>query len=128
MFQFYKTWINSFNISTICTDGIIFSSTLFELSSGTDFVFTISSAILFPINSFVAPAALWTTFLVAVFKAWCPIYVGAFINCLLYLLDIFLRNDKNPYPFTCFLFLVPQNNMSSLLINTQHQFNFVFYF
>lgn len=128
MFQFYKTWINSFNISTICTDGIIFSSTLFELSSGTDFVFTISSAILFPINSFVALAALWTTFLVAVFKAWCPIYVGAFINCLLYLLDIFLRNDKNPYPFTCFLFLVPQNNMSSLLINTQYQFNFVFYF
>ena len=128
MFQFYKTWINSFNISTICTDGIIFSSTLFELSLGTDFVFTISSAILFPINSFVALAALWTTFLVAVFKAWCPIYVGAFINCLLYLLDIFLRNDKNPYPFTCFLFLVPQNNMSSLLINTQYQFNFVFYF
>ena len=128
MFQFYKTWINSFNISTICTDGIIFSSTLFELSSGTDFVFTISSAILFPINSFVAPAALWTTFLVAVFKAWCPVYVGAFNDCLLYLLDKFLRNDKNLYPFTCFLFLVPQNNMSSLLINAQYQFNFVFYF
>ena len=65
------------------------------------FVLTILSAILFPINSPVASAALWSTFLEEVVKASSPV----FNNCFPYFLDRFLANDKNIYPLTYFISL-----------------------
>ena len=58
----YNTCLNSFNISSYFSGRIIISSTFFQFSSGTCFDFNILSAILFPINLFVASVALWTTF------------------------------------------------------------------
>ena len=56
------------------SDGIIISLTFLEFSSITGFCFTILSAILFPINSPVASAPLWTsTFLEVVFKEFSPV-------------------------------------------------------
>ena len=65
------------------------------------FWFTIFPAILFSIDSPVASAALWTTFLETVFRASSPVSN----NCFLYLLEKFLANDKNPYPLTYFVVL-----------------------
>ena len=45
-----------------------------EFSSSTGFGFTVFSAILFPINSPVASALLWTTFLEAFFTVSSPVY------------------------------------------------------
>ena len=93
MFQFYNTFVNLFSIFFLFYGGIVIFSTFLELSSITGFVFTILSAVLFPINSPVASVALWTTFLEAVFKEFSPVSN----NCFLYLLEKFLANDKNPY-------------------------------
>ena len=71
----------------------------------TYFDFTVSLVILFPINSLVASAALWTTFLEAVFRAYSPALVAVSNNYFSYLLDSFLSNEKNPYPLTYFLAL-----------------------
>ena len=60
---------------------------------------------LFPINSPIASAALWTTFLEADFRASSPVFVAVSNNCFPYLLDIFFVNDKNPYPLIYFLVL-----------------------
>ena len=68
MFHFYNTCLNSFNISFRCSGEIIISSSFMEFVSGTGFGFTILLAIFFSRNSPVASAALWATFLVAVFK------------------------------------------------------------
>ena len=62
-FDFYNTCLDSFNILSLFSGGIITSSTFLDFSSG----LTILSAILFPINPPVASAALWTRFLEAVF-------------------------------------------------------------
>ena len=66
---FDNTCVNSFNISSLCSSVMIISSTFLEFATGTGFGFTTLSAILFPINSPVALAALWTDFLKVVFKA-----------------------------------------------------------
>ena len=66
MFHFYNTCLNSFNISSFFSGGVIISSTFLEFSSITGFVFTIlslydkitASAILIPKNSPDASAAL----------------------------------------------------------------------
>ena len=94
--------------------------------SSTGFVFTIlssfnlatASAILFPINSHVASAALWTMFLEAVFKVSNPISN----NCFLY----YLANDKNSYHLTYFPVL--SSIYLLLFINKQCQINLVFFF
>ena len=54
VFQFYNTSLTSFNISSLVSDGMIIYSTSLKFSSG----FTILLAIMFPINSPVASAAL----------------------------------------------------------------------
>ena len=76
---------------------IIISSAFLIFSSITCFGFTILSAILLPINSPATSAALWTTFLRAVFRASSPVSYYCF--------QYFLANDKNPYPLTYFLVL-----------------------
>ena len=83
-----------FNIYSFFFDRIIISSPFLRFSSITCFGFTILSAILFLKNSPVASAALWTTFLEAVFKAASSVSN----NCFLYLFEEFLANDENPYP------------------------------
>ena len=65
------------NISSLCSDGKIISSKCFEFTPVTGFGLTILLAILFLINSPVASATLWTTFLVVVFKASKPYFVTA---------------------------------------------------
>ena len=50
-------------------------------------------------NSPVASATLWITFLEAVFKEYSPLPN----NCFLYLSDKFLANDRNVYLLTYFL-------------------------
>ena len=67
----------------------------YNLSS---FALVTASAILFPINSSVTLAALWTTFLEAVLRTSSPVSN----NCLFL---HFLANDKNLYPLTYFLVL-----------------------
>ena len=79
MFHFQNTCLNSFNISSLLSGGIIISSTCFG--------FTILSVILFPINLPGASAALWITFLKAVFKASIPVFVAVSVYCFPYLLD-----------------------------------------
>ena len=75
----------------------------FAITSGTSSGFTVLSVILFPKNSSVASAALWTTVLVAVFEAFSPVFVAAPNNCLQYFLDGFLPKDKNSYPIILIL-------------------------
>ena len=66
MFHFYNTFLNSFNISFLFSDGVITSSTFLVFSSITGFDFTIlltfdlvtAFAILFPEN---LPIALATS-------------------------------------------------------------------
>ena len=58
MLHFYNTCLNSFNISTLYSGGIIISSTSIEFSAGKVFGLTILSATLFPIKSPVASTAL----------------------------------------------------------------------
>ena len=96
MFYFYNTCLNSFIFFSFFGRIIIFS-TFFRFSPITCFGFTILSAILFPINSPVASAALWNTFLESVFRTSSPVSN----NCFLY----FLTNDINPYLLTYFLVL-----------------------
>ena len=55
--------------------GITISSTSLEFSSGAGLGFTIFPAILFPMSSPVASAALWTTLLEAVFRAASPYFL-----------------------------------------------------
>ena len=100
---FYKNCLNSFNIFCLFPGGITICSTFFEFSAGTCFVFTISSAILFPINSLVASAVLCATNLGVDFRSSSPVLVAVSNNWFPYLLDIFLANDKNLYPLTDFL-------------------------
>ena len=96
--QFYETYINLFNNSCLSSSEITISSTFLEFSSITGFRFTVFSAILFPTNSSVASAVVWTTFLEAVFWAINPVFVTySKKNFFLYLLHRFLANDKNPY-------------------------------
>ena len=64
MFHFYNTFLNSFNISSLFSGGIIISSTGFGFTILLSFNLATASAILFPINSPV----LWTTFFEAVFQ------------------------------------------------------------
>ena len=114
---------NSFNISSLFSDGINISSIFLKFSSITGFVFTFLLAILFPINLPVASAALWTTFQKTVFKASSLL----FNNWFLYLLDKFLENDENPYHLTYFLVL-GSIEYCVISISKQCQFNFFFYF
>ena len=100
VFHFYNTCLNLFNISSLFSGGTINSSIFLEFSLITYFGFTILSVI-FPINSPVTSAALWTMFLEAVFGAPNPISN----NCFLNLLQKFFANHKNPYPLTYFLVL-----------------------
>ena len=68
-------------------------------------------------------------FLDAVFKAFISVFAVESNNSLLYLLDRFLLNDKNPYPLTYYLVLLSlKYNTSSVFIIDQCQINFVFYF
>ena len=62
MLHFYNTCLNSFNISSLFSGGIIISSTCLRFSSITCFGFATLLAILFPVNLTVASVALWTTF------------------------------------------------------------------
>ena len=88
MFHFYNTCLNSFNISSLFSCGII----IYSLG------LTILSAICF-LAMYLA--ALWTTFSEAVFRAYSPVFSNSFP----YLLDRFLANDKNPYHLAYFLVL-----------------------
>ena len=119
--DFYNTCLNSLNISSFFSSGIIISSTFLEFSLITGFCFKIFSSfnlatactILFPINSLVSSAALWTTFLGAFFKASSPVSSNQF----LYFLDKFPANYKNPYPLTYFLVFGSIDNVPFLFIN-----------
>ena len=93
------------NFKTLFPGGTIISSTFLEFSAGKGFGFTILPAILFPIDSPVPSAALWTTFLEVVFRASSPVLVAVSNKCLPYLLDRFLANEKNPDPLMHFLVL-----------------------
>ena len=55
--SFYNNHLNSFNISSLFSAGIIISLKFLEFTSGTDSGFTIFSVILFPLNSPIASAA-----------------------------------------------------------------------
>ena len=93
MFDFFITFLNLFNISSLFSSRTIISSTFLECSSGFIILslFDTVSAILFPKTS----PALQTTFLEAAYKGSSPVYN----NCLLH----FLTNDKHLYPLTYFL-------------------------
>ena len=65
--------LNSFNISSIFSGRIIIYSAFLGFSSITYFRFTLLSAILFPVNLPVVLAALWTTFLEAIFRVSSPV-------------------------------------------------------
>ena len=67
-FRFYNTFRSSFSISSLFSGGIIVSSTFLQISLITGFSFTILLTILFPINSPVALASLWITFLEVTFR------------------------------------------------------------
>ena len=84
---------------------IIIYSTFLEFSSSTSFGFTVSSAILIPVNSTVNSAALWTPFLEAVFRASNPVLVAISNNCYPCLLNRILANGKNSYSSINFLVL-----------------------
>ena len=81
MFYFYNTCLNSFNIYSLSSGEIIIFSTFLAFLSTTGFICIIlswfdlatASAILFPINSPVTSAALWTFCLETVFKASSPL-------------------------------------------------------
>ena len=131
VFKFYNTCLNSFNISSlfflffffVCWDNYFFNISWFLSIAGNDF--TILSPILFSINSLVAPAALWTTFLEEVFKASNSDLVVVSNNYFPYLLDRLLANDKNPYPFIYFLIHGSiENNMSSYSLISNIKLNF----
>ena len=108
VFYFCSTCLDSFNIySLFCWNSYFFNISWIFIRCY-NFL-----AILFPINSPVASAALWTNFLEAVFRGSGPVLVAAFNNCLWYLLDRFLTNDKNILWHT-FLFLVLEKNTSFL--------------
>ena len=97
VFHIYNAYLNSFNISSLFSGGIIIiSSTFLKFLSETDCGFTIFYMIFFPINSPVASAALLTTFLEAVFRESSPVLAAISNYCFLHLLRI--ANDKNPYP------------------------------
>ena len=102
LFHIYNTCLNLLNIFSHFSGGIYISSTFLEFSSVTDFFVIILSAILFPISSPAASAALWTTFLEAISEA----SSSASKNYFLYLLQKVLTNDKNPYPLIYFLFFL----------------------
>ena len=105
-----------------------FSNEKSEITSDTNFGFTIFPAILFSINSPVALAISWTNFLEAVFAASIFVLLVVFNNFFVYLLDRFLANDKNPYPLTYALVVGCIEYLSFLFINRQSQISFVFYF
>ena len=63
MFHFYTTCLNSFNVSSLISGGVFISSAGFVFTTLSSFDLATASAILFPINSSVASAALWATFL-----------------------------------------------------------------
>ena len=102
---FYNTCLNLFNISSLFSGGIIVSSTFHEIISGAGFSFTILSSILFSMNFPVGSAALWATFLKAVFRASILVFVAVSNNYFPYFLDRFLRNEKNTYPLKYFFVL-----------------------
>ena len=101
---FYNTCLNPFNIYLFSGE-IIISAASLKFSSQMSFGFTILSAILFPINSSIASAALWTTFLEAGFTVSSPVLAAVSNNIFLYLFDKFL--DKNSYPLQHFLDVGP---------------------
>ena len=76
-------------------------STILEFSSGENFGSKICNfvsyqfAILFPINSSVASAFFWTTFLKAFIAALSPVVVAIFNGFLPYLLEKYLENQKH---------------------------------
>ena len=78
---------------------------MIQLNHLITFGFAILSAILFPINSPVASAALLTNFLVAIYRASTRVFVAVPNNRFPYFIDRFLASDKNPYPLTYFLVL-----------------------
>ena len=67
------------------------------------------SAFFFTIKSLVASAVFWTALFEAVFIASAVDYfalsIGFWPYLLLKFLLMFLAKDKNPYPFTYFLFI-----------------------
>ena len=66
---FYNIYLKSFSIYFIFFDEITIPSTFLGFASDTCFGFEIFPEILFPINSLVTSAVLWTTFWEAVFAA-----------------------------------------------------------
>ena len=62
MFHFITLFLIHLILLTISVVRTTISLTFLEFSSDTDFGFKIFSVILFPINSPLASAALWTTF------------------------------------------------------------------
>ena len=74
-----------------------------------------------PMNSLVALAVFWATFLEVVFRASSPAFVAVSIKCFRYFLHRFLPNEKYPYSLTFF-------HVSCLFINNQCQINFFFYY
>ena len=89
-----------FDVCSLFSGGIIVL-TFREFTSGLDFGFTI----LIPINSPVASAVLWVTYLVAVFRTSSPVFVAVSNSCFLYLFDRFFANEKNPCPLMYFFVL-----------------------
>ena len=77
---------------------MIISSGFLQFASSIGFGFRILAAVLFPINSPVASAALGTTVFEAVFRTSSFVRVAVSSNYFPYLLNIFLANDKNLYP------------------------------
>ena len=77
---------------------ILINSYSYKFAPIIGFGFRILAAVLFPINSPVASAALGTTVFEAVFRASSFVRVAVSSNYFPYLLNIFLANDKNLYP------------------------------
>ena len=93
MFHFCNNCLNSFNVSSLFSGGIIISSTgcYFTILSLFDLV--TASGILSSKNS----PALWSTFLEEVFGASSAVSNNFFLY--------FLANDRDPYPLAYFLVL-----------------------
>ena len=82
------------------SDGISFSSTFLKFVLGIGFGVTIFSSNLFPLNSPVASAVLWTNFLEANLAPSSLVFEAVFNRFFFHICWIDFLNDKNSYPLT----------------------------
>ena len=80
MLHFCNAFLNLLNIYFLFLGGVTISSSYIEFPAG----FTIFSVLLFPMKSPVSSAALWISFLEAVYREPCPVpsnCIAGYISC-----------------------------------------------